>query len=56
MGEEAAPREEEKKGGTAAEFEEEMLVGRDESEGGKLNCRRWANIAVHGDEGEPRCR
>lgn len=27
-----------------------------EAEGGELNRRRWANIAVQRDEGEPRCR
>lgn len=42
-----------KKGGTAAEFEEE---NRGEDKGGELNRRRWANIAVQRDEGEPRCR
>lgn len=38
---------------TAAEFVEE---NRGEDEGGESNRRRWANIAVQRDEGEPRCR
>lgn len=56
MGKGAAPREEDKKGGIAAEFEEESR-----REGARVreeswNRRRWANIAVLRDEGEPRCR
>lgn len=31
-------------------------MGRGEGEGGELNRRWWANIAVLKDEGEPRCR
>lgn len=57
MGEETAPREKEKKGGrTAAEFEEESRWEGSGGEGEELNRRRWANIAVLRDEGEPRCR
>lgn len=50
----AAPREQEKKGGTAAEFEEENRGARMREE--STNRRRWVNIAVHRDEGEPRYR
>lgn len=51
-GEGAAPHGKEKKGGIAAEFGEESRW----NGGGELNRRRWVNIAVQRDEGEPRCR